>query len=200
MNKNKKKTTRKLYEFTILYFGLCKDLNIEFEEYIVLDAMRYYSKHNDLTESISRLSKGIRMSRTTVYSCLKKLHFQGHIGFDKDNKQYYLDADINERFENSKNSEYIIIYHQYRKKHRLSISEYGILYLCYSLSRKYGIAYPNYEEIIGIKERQYFYVKSKLKKEKLILNNISNGVTLTDSAIKYFDQQRNKSVQTLQSI
>lgn len=160
--------------YCIVYFEVMRDLNITFEEYLVLEAMLYRSKKNIYKAPISHLAKHLCFSRASIYQYIKGLIQKDHIKKEvNSSKVFYLTHDIKDRFESHKyKANYIKIYHYKRKELGLSPSQFGFLYLIYSLSKrnKYPFAGINYYiKHLGISERHYYTSLEKFENKKLII-------------------------------
>lgn len=206
MYKNNKNWVLRPYTFTIIYDELRERLQIDIESYIVLSAMMFYSKQNTFYGSITHIKEMIGLARNTVLSRIRDLISKGFISKCEISGEYYINADMIWEFENCRKDTYITIYHEFRKKHKLKISEYTLLALYYSLSRKLGFTYanvPEYIKILDFEFRNYFNLRKELCEKNLITNK-ANKVTLTPDTFKYFDskveRERIKGVQILHSV
>jgi DNA-binding transcriptional regulator YhcF (GntR family) len=194
------KFTKKCKEehYTIVYFDVMKDLQIDFREYIVLQTILHFSKKNQYNKGILKLSNHLKVSRNTVYKALNELLKKGHIfSFEPNSKTINLKHDVRERFE-MKGKIYVKIYHNHRKELKLSLRQYVLLYMVYSLSknRKSRIAIAGtkkYCEYINFSESHFATSKSKLIKAKLLEPLKTHFLKLNVDIFNWFEN--NKSVQ-----
>ena len=194
------KFTKKCKEehYTIVYFDVMKDLQIDFREYVVLQTMLHFSKRNEYNKGILKLSNHLKISRNTVYKALNKLFLKGHISsFEPNSKTINLNSDVRERFE-VKGKIYVKIYHNHRKALKLSLKQYVLLYMVYSLSknRKSRIAIAGrkkYCEYINFSESHFATSKSHFVKAKLLEPLETHFLKLNEDIFNWFEN--NKSVQ-----
>jgi predicted transcriptional regulator len=196
MYKNTENASQEHY--TIVYFDVMKNMKIDFTEYIVLQTMLHFSKRNEYKKGIPKLSVYLKISRNTIYDAIDKLFLKGHISRGETNsKTYYLNYDVKEQFEDKGNL-YVKIYHSHRKALKLSLRQYVLLYMVYSLSkkRKSRIAIAgrnNYCEYINFSESHFATSKSKLIKAKLLEPLETHFLKLNKDVFSWFEN--NKSVQ-----
>ena len=74
--------------YIMIYYDLCKELNVPYESYMVLKIMLHNSKGNSNTVGVSSLSKYLCLSRNTIYKSLKELECKEHI--EKEGRKYFL--------------------------------------------------------------------------------------------------------------
>ncbi|MDB5226448.1 MAG: hypothetical protein JWN78_641 [Bacteroidota bacterium] len=201
MYKNSKSLEDK-YSYTMVYFDIWNDFDITLNDYIVLDAIRFFCKHNTLTVPITGIADNVKLSRTTIYESLDNLLGKELITRDNDCKEYYLNPDIEHKW-GKKERKYIVIYHKDRKEKKLSVAEYGIFYLLYSFSLTNGYARGSantYTKLLHLKERHYFNTKKKLKALNLIWQDKKNIIVLSKSAKQFFKESHDKNVQKMHPI
>lgn len=180
----------KKVDYTVVYLDIKKDLQIDFTEYLVLQAMLNFSNKNVYSKGVSKLSTYLKISRNTTYKCLNTLFQKGHItNDDLNSKIYYLKYDIRERFESSDNL-YVKIYHEHRKELKLSIKQYVFLYMIYSLSKKVGksaiAGKKMYCKNINFSESHFATSKSLLIKYKLLEPQGNLSLKLSEEIFEWF--------------
>lgn len=188
------KFTKKCKEehYTIVYFDVLKDLQIDFTEYIVLQTMLHFSNRSAYNKGITKLSSHLNISRNTVYKTLKSLVLKNHIIEVSPKRDiYFLNYDIREKFE-IKGLKFVKIYHKNRKHLGISIAQYVLLYMIYSLSknRKSKIAMVNktyYQEHTGFSDRYYYNTKNEFIKKNLLDSQENAFLKLNSSVFNWFE-------------
>ena len=196
--KNKFTTKREQEPYTIVYFDVKKDLQIDFTEYFVLQTMVHFSKRKDYKVDVTEIGNHLKLSRNTIYKYLKILILKEHISrFEPKSKTYHLKYDVKERFENG-GKLYVKIYHKHRKELNIAIKKYALLYLIYSLSKNLKnkcatAGQEHYCKYINISESHFDTVKGQLIEANLLEPQTSTLLKLNENLFNWFEN--NKSVQ-----
>ncbi len=193
------KFTKKCKEehYTIVYFDVMKDLQIDFTEYLVLQTMLHFSKRNEYNGGVTKIKNHLKKSRTTITNVIKILIQKEHIiKSENKSKIFNLNYDIKERFE-TKNGLYAKIYHNHRKELDLIETHYVFLYLVYSLSKntKNKIALAKKEYMcshINTSESNYDTIKSELTRKGFLECQLNTTLKLNQTLFEWFE---NNSVQ-----
>lgn len=185
------KHTIKPYRFTIVYYDLYKELQLEdLETYLILDTMLFFATHNSYTKGVTFLHDYLVLSRTTIHSKIRKLIDLGHLV--KEDQTYSLRHDIEECFQfyrTSKGKLFLKIFPGLKAPLKLNLYQIALLYLFYSYSRKYGIATACakcYTQILNVVERQFYNIRSYLETQELITVEKGNIIKLTEKSRKEF--------------
>src|SRR5687768_11702869 len=122
------KATTPAAGYTVIYYELCSQLGLSFDEYIILNEMVRSSERNEFNNSITYLSDRLGYSRNTVYKNLKALWNKGYFQ-EKNGSTYQLNWDAKDTLETPKHGKFVIIDHGVKAKYKLSTNQTGLLYL-----------------------------------------------------------------------
>ncbi|WP_159800376.1 hypothetical protein [Flavobacterium sp. MK4S-17] len=181
--------------FTMIYYNVMIELEIDFDEYLVLERMLHRSKSNSYSEGISALSKYLGFKWPTIKRKIENLMMKGYIQhFDK-GEPYLIKHNVKDVFE-GKTGNYLKIYHAHRSKYKLSVKHYGMLYLIYSLSKRkknrVAIAGMNlYISVLGISDSHYNHTKSDFLARGFLVDSRSHFLKLSDEFFEWFASQEN---------
>lgn len=167
------------------------DLDINFDEYLILDRMLFTSKSKRYSEGVTALAKHLGYERATIYKYLRSLTSKGlveHSGFAE---PYLLDYKVHESFD-KKEGRYIKIYHALRKELNISVKSFVLLYLVYSLSRnvksKTALAgVKMYCSTAQISESYYNNIKQNFLNRGLLADSGSHHLKLHSHVFDWFN-------------
>jgi len=184
--------------FTMVYYHIKENLNIDFEEYMILDYMVHFSTKNTFNKTIVNLSNRLNLSRGTCYNRIKKLSSKGHITKDNTTEKYYLHYDIEGEMKNiSDDDKFIIIYHQWKELNVKSLNHYLFIYFVFSHSNNedkiatFGKKYIcNY---LGIKNRNFHSIIETLEDKDILRKAFGkNEYSLSDDVVSWIENKRDK--------
>lgn len=178
---------------TIIYYNVITELKTDFDEYLILERMLHRSKSNTYSEGITALSKYLGFERATIYKMLKNLMQKGYIEHYQFAKDYILSHRIKEAFD-EKSGNHLKIYHAYRSKYKLSVKQFGMLYLIYSLSKRRanriafaGVSY--YSSTLQISQSYYNHIKSDFLARGFLVDSGSHLLRLSNETFDWFKGQ-----------
>lgn len=190
---NKDRNNYPKYPFIIIYYDVMRDLNIDFESYILLHYLFKISKKNIIGKiNMSKIEEKLFaiITRKTLDRKLKKLIKQEHI-IEDEKGIYRLNADIESKLTPS--GYFLIVYFEMLLILKIRVKKYLLLYLAYSLFRmknnQNGFFNENmFCECLNIRRTMYFRHRKDLVDRGYIIEQNGTQYQLAPNLYKEFEK------------